>query len=182
MSLHDHVERLIANLRESGTVLARARESLAQRRAAWQSPSPKSLAESAGDVRELADRSEELENERQAILHALSADLPGQSARGLALPGREPHLTVTRIAARLPASLGDRLRRTAAETARAARGARLETMLGKRLLEYSRAAQEGVFGDLLRLQAGGAARGYDRGARSAGAAPTGAGKLIDGRV
>jgi hypothetical protein len=173
------VDELERSLRTSTELLQSLLKGLRERRGAWASVRPSTLAPAA-ELEQLAASLAQQEQRRKELLQSLATHLP--AAPGV--PAAELHVNVSALAALLPAAAARSLRAAAALATAAARDVRAEVAFGERLLAFTSRAQD----DVLR-QLGGtppaavAAAGYDRHARvRGGPGVVRTGGLVDGRI
>lgn len=178
MSPHDLAERLIRSLERTAQLLTTMERGLKARRLQWAGARPDDLLQPVLELEQCAQELRAEEDRRGGLLTQIAAALPLPAPR----PDGSLRVTVGRIAPHLAAAQARRLVEAATRATGLARGVRVETAMGTRLLEFARRAHDGVLGAVAGRERGPAA--YDRNARRVrGALPNAtAGNLIDGRL
>ena len=176
MSLPELGERLLRSFSHTAALLQQLLDGMVQRRTAWISARPSTLAEPADALAQLAQQIAAEEASRGELLAAIAALLPP-------LPGVAPatrHVDVGAIAAHLSAAPALRLQRAAATATARAKEVRREIAFGERLLRFSARAQDALL-QRLTDQATPRAPVYDKLARQTRSSG-GLGSLVDGRL
>ncbi|HEX5052300.1 MAG TPA: hypothetical protein VFZ65_11040 [Planctomycetota bacterium] len=179
MSFSEHSKRLEQSFRTTTGLQQSLLRGLQQRRAAWTSVRPGTLAPSP-ELEDLARQLAREEAVRDELTAAISRFLPAP----LGGSSTDLHVNVTRIAAALPPEAARSLREAAQAATDVARSVRTEVTVGQRLLRFSQRVQQSLTGRAV----GGSsavpgAPGYDRQARRRPGVPADAGgSHIDGRI
>lgn len=157
-------------LEAESRVLRELLNDMRERRMSFVSARPSTLEQSTSQLERIQCEASRCEAERLRITAAVC------KACDLA-----PDAPLRMLIAFAPRHVAPALRRHAAEIAKVAREIQVESRVGARLLEFSRACHEGLVQDLCGVVKEQAGSGYDRNARQTGAA-TQSGNLISGTV
>lgn len=179
MSFADLARRLEQSFRLSSKLLRRLLTGLQERRAAWVSARPSTIAP-ALELEAIAAEMQGEDARRAELLVQLAGLLP--PVAGVA--PRSLHVDVSAVAARLPRAQARELRLAADDATAVARAVRRELALGTRLLGFAQRAHDGLLADAAAAARQKAVPGYDRNARTnvGVAGVTAAGSLVDGKV
>ncbi|MCR9244291.1 MAG: hypothetical protein NXI31_04615 [bacterium] len=176
MSLVELASALQRSFDTSHGLLSRLIQGLRERRSAWVSARPDTIAPSA-DLESIAAELHAEDEVRRELMAELQQQLP--AVTGVA--STDARVNVSRIAAAIPRAAGANLREAADAATHAASAVRRELALGRRLLGFAQRAHDGLMADLASTPATSQPRGYDRSAQARSQRPVGA-RLIDGKM
>ncbi|MEO6594062.1 MAG: hypothetical protein ABIP94_04850 [Planctomycetota bacterium] len=177
MAFSEHTRRLEQSFRATAELQQNLLRCLKERRTAWISARPKTLAPSP-ELEQLAQalaREEALQRELTAAIGRFLPHPPGHAATDL-------HVNVTRIAEALAPEAARSLREAAEAATALAKAVRTEVTVGQRLLRFSQRVQQSLAGHVGDLKGASGRPGYDRQARRQGALGNREGTLVDGRI
>ncbi|MCA8944003.1 MAG: hypothetical protein KDB80_15675 [Planctomycetes bacterium] len=170
MPSRDLFVELTAALEAQDVTLRELIADMRARRMSFVSARPSTIETSMSSLERLQRQA----SERDSVRCRLAADLA--ESLGLARDSK-----LRELIRRAPRAMQPRMQRAADAIAATAKQIQVESRVGQRLLDFSRACHEGFVQDLCGIVKNQAAGGYDRNARSKGAAVT-SGNLISGTV
>jgi len=177
MSLSDLARRLEQSFRTSNRQLTRLLQGLRERRTAWISARPETVAP-ADELDALAGELADEDMARTALIGQLSKILPLQPG----IAAEDVHINVTRIAEAIPPKAAQSLRLAADEATAVAKQVRRELALGRRLLGFAQRTHESLMADIATGSQSNDTNGYDRTAQACRGIGSVSASLIDGRM